>query len=151
MLLYVMRHGDAIQFARTDAERPLSPLGQRQAARMVGHIRDALPSRVIASPYLRAQQTCGIVCEGLGIAQFDTINGITPDNDPLAVMRLLQEYEQHTLLMVSHQPLVSALVALLVDGDINGGYSMGTASVACLQLDQVGPGQGQLKWLRHAG
>jgi len=124
----------------------------QQAAQMAGCFRNALPTRVIASPYLRAQQTSSIVCEGLGIGQFDTVNGITPDVDPHGVVRLLQNYEQEAcLLMVSHQPLVSALIALLVDGSTAGGYMMGTASVACLQVEVPAAGQATLQWLRHAG
>lgn len=152
MLLYIMRHGDAVSFARTDAERSLSELGARQAANMVSCFQEVPPARVIASPYLRAQQTCSIVCEGLGVGQFDTVNGITPDVDPHAVVRLLQDYEQEpSLLMVSHQPLVSALIALLVDGSTTGGYAMGTASVACLDMEIPAAGQATLQWLRHAG
>lgn len=151
MLLYVMRHGDAVQFAPTDAQRLLSDYGREQAARMLEHFRQQLPSRVIASPYLRAQETCRIVCDGLGIQAFETVAGITPEADPLTVIRLLQAYENESLLMVSHQPLVSSLLGLLIDGDIAGGYMMGTASVACLQLNHASPGQATLLWLQHAG
>lgn len=151
MQLYIMRHGDALSFARTDAERPLSEHGMRQAATMASCFRDALPTRVIVSPYLRAQQTCSIVCEELGINQFDTVNGITPDVDPRGVVRLLQNYEhESSLLMVSHQPLVSALIALLVDGTTTGGHVMGTASVACLEMAVPAVGQATMQWLRHA-
>ena len=150
MQLYIMRHGDAIQYARTDAERPLSDKGRQQSAAMASCFKSSMPTRVIASPYLRAQQTCAIVCESLGIKHFDTVDGITPDVDPNGVIRLLQPYENETLLMVSHQPLVGSLVSLLVQGNMEGGFMMGTASVALLQLDQVGPGQAALQWLRHA-
>lgn len=150
MRLYVMRHGDAIQYARTDAERPLSELGRRQAAGMVCHLQDEPPARVIASPYVRAQQTCSIVCEGLGIDRFETVPGITPDSDPVQVVKLLERYDGNSLLMVSHQPLVSTLIALLVDGSISGGYMMGTASIACLEFEMVGNGQAHLQWLCHA-
>lgn len=150
MQLYIMRHGDAIQYARTDAERPLSDLGRRQAEAMAQCFKTVPPSRIIASPYLRAQQTCSIVCEALGNKTFETVDGITPDVDPLGVVRLLQPYENETLLMVSHQPLVSALIGLLVQGDMAGGYMMGTASVAFLQMDTPGAGQATLQWLRHA-
>ena len=150
MDLYVMRHGDAVMQARADAERPLSELGERQAALMVPHMQTLLPTRVIASPYLRAQQTARIVCDGLGLSGFDTVETITPEGDPFQVLRMLEDYEQDVLLMVSHQPLVGALLGLLVDGDLAGGHMMGTASVACLRLDVPGPGQADLAWLRHA-
>lgn len=150
MRLYVMRHGDAIPYARTDAERTLSELGRRQAARMVRHLLSEPPTRVIASPYVRAQQTCSIVCEGLGIDHFETVPGITPDNDPFQVVKLLQRYDTSRLLMVSHQPLVSTLIALLVDGNITERYMMGTASIACLDSEVLGIGQAHLQWLCHA-
>ena len=150
MLLYVMRHGDAISFARTDAERPLSDRGRDQASSMVQHLLQAMPTKVIASPYLRAQQTCRIVCDGLGIAEYDTVDGITPESDPFFVLNLLQPYENEVLLMISHQPLVSSLLGLLVDGHLAGGYMMGTASLAYLSAPAVGPGVANLEWLRHA-
>lgn len=151
MQLYIMRHGDALQYARTDAERPLSDLGRRQAAAMASCFLAVPPTRIICSPYLRAQQTCSILCEALGNKSFDTVDGITPDVDPMRVVHLLQPYSSETLLMVSHQPLVSALIGLLVQGDMASGYMMGTASVAFLQMDTPGVGQATLHWLRHAG
>jgi phosphohistidine phosphatase SixA len=51
--------------------------------------------------------------------------------------------------MVSHQPLVGALLGLLVEGDMAGGYMMGTASVALLSCPHVGVGQARLHWLQH--
>lgn len=150
MLLYVMRHGDAVQFARTDAERPLSDWGREQASKMVPHLTQCLPTRIIASPYLRAQQTARIVCDGLKVESFETVTGITPESDPFLALRQLQAFENEVLLMVSHQPLVSSLIGLLVDGHLAGGYMMGTASIAHLSLDMVGPGHARLEWLRHA-
>lgn len=149
MQLYIMRHGDALLHARTDAERPLSDKGRRQAAAMVNHFLPALPGRVIASPYLRAQETCSIICEGLRIRQFDTVDGITPDDDPFSAIRLLQNHETDTLLMVSHLPLVASLVSLLVDGHLQGDYRMGTASLALLEADTLAIGMARLRWLRH--
>ena len=149
MRLYIMRHGDAIQYARTDAERPLSEVGRAQAAHMVPHIRLEPPLRVIASPYLRAQQTARIVCDGLGIASFETVDNIIPDSDPFDALRAIDLHQDDPLLMVSHQPLVGALLGLLLDGHVDGGHMMGTASVALLSCPHVSPGQGQLQWLQH--
>lgn len=149
MQLYIMRHGDAVMHARTDAERPLSETGRQQAAAMVNHIRDLLPARVIASPYLRAQQTARIVCDGLGIPEFETVEHITPESDPFIALRQIERCQSDSLLMVSHQPLVGALLGLLVEGDMAGGYMMGTASVALLSCPHVGVGQARLHWLQH--
>lgn len=149
MQLYIMRHGDAVQYARTDAERPLSELGRQQVARMLEHIRLKPPVRVIASPYLRAQQTARILCDGLGIVPLETVDGITPDSDPFEALKQIDLHQADPLLMVSHQPLVGSLLGLLLEGSVSAGQMMGTASVALLSCDQVGPGLASLQWLQH--
>jgi len=150
MQLYIMRHGDALMQAQTDAERPLSDHGKAQVAKMVPHLEHLIPANVIASPYLRAQQTARIVCDGLGLKGFEIQDTITPEGDPFAVLRLLESRRDDSLLLVSHQPLVGILLGLLVDGDMASGYMMGTASVAAMNMSYVGPGQAELAWLRHS-
>ena len=152
MQLYVMRHGDALMQAPTDAQRPLSDRGRQQVNGMVDHLLPVLPTCVIASPYVRAQQTANLICDGLGLSshQLQQADYITPDSDPFRVLRELEPYSREVLLMVSHQPLVGTLLSLLLDGVLVGDYMMGTASLACLQLENIGAGQAQLQWLRHA-
>ncbi|NPU93410.1 MAG: phosphohistidine phosphatase SixA [Gammaproteobacteria bacterium] len=149
MQLYIMRHGDAVQYARTDADRPLSDLGRQQVVRMLDHIRLKPPVRVIASPYLRAQQTARILCDGLGIVPLETVDGITPDNDPFEALKKIEQYQADPLLMVSHQPLVGSLLGVLLEGSVSAGQMMGTGSVALLSCPCIGAGQAQLQWLQH--
>lgn len=149
MRFYIMRHGDAISHARTDAERPLSDKGRAQVAQMAEHFQAERPARVVASPYLRAQQTARLLCDALGIGHFDTVEDITPDSDPFAALAALEPHAVDGLLMVSHQPLVGSLLGLLVEGAMTEGGVMGTASVAALQLPQLGVGLAQMQWLRH--
>lgn len=150
--LYIVRHGHAMMQAASDAERPLSSVGEQEAERAAQNISGINPDIFIASPYLRAQQTANIVKNALQIdTAIKTVDQITPDDHPIAVADVLEQLQPfNTLLMVSHNPLVSALVSWLVDGHFQGPYSMATASVACIELEHIGAGQGTLKWLKHA-
>ena len=149
--LYVMRHGDAVMQAATDADRPLSRVGTEQVSRAASPLRGVNPQVFWASPYLRAQETAQIVKAETQIkADIQIQPGITPDDSPRQVATLLAEIEvAESILMVSHNPLVTGLVNLLVEGHSHGPHGMATASIALLEFDVLAPGLGQLKWLKH--
>lgn len=151
LTLYVVRHGHAEVRAATDAQRPLSSVGEKEAAVAASHVMGITPNVFLASPYIRAQQTANIIQNCAGISTLITTeDGITPDDDPKSVVDILDGHSgAKSILMVSHNPLVSYLVSLLVDGNYHGPYSMGTASVACIEFDVFGAGLGTLKWLKH--
>ena len=69
MKLWVLRHGEAEPRANSDAERRLTAHGREQvlhsAARLLGQPLQA----IIASPYVRAQQTAALVHDTLGFAE----------------------------------------------------------------------------------
>ena len=72
MELLIVRH--AIAFERNiarwpdDADRPLSPKGVARAAKAAAGIKQLVraPTRVLASPLVRAQQTAAILSEVAG-------------------------------------------------------------------------------------
>ncbi len=77
--------------------------------------------QVLVSPYIRAQQTCDIVTEDLR-SNIITVDFITPAGDARQVHDYIDGVisdldvnasNQTTLLIVSHMPLVSYLVAQL--------------------------------------
>lgn len=151
MRLYIMRHGDAVNRAKTDAERPLSDLGKRQVTSMVQYLTEEPPTRLIASPYLRAQQSAKLIKTGLFQAGtelgVETIDRITPSDQPGKVIKQLEELQSERLMMVSHQPLVGSLITLLTEGEAIG-IPVNTASIACLELEQYGIGQAMLSWMK---
>ena len=161
--LYVMRHGDALMRASRDSLRPLSQLGHDQAVDTARHLYSHLCSAsvnetnnsvglILASPYLRAQETTRRVVEGLGYKdEVLTCGKITPNDSPDSVIKLLSGYESFgSVLMVSHQPLVSSLIGRLVSGHFHEGPPMGTASIVCLDMPAVGIGMADLKWVKHS-
>jgi len=132
--------------------RPLTP-AEEADARAAGEYLATVVSpalRVLASPYRRAQQTAQAVLLALPNKQLATVNWLTPDDDPIAVVAELAKLSATEVLLVSHQPLVSALAGLLVDGDYRAGPAMGTASLAEIELSALALGCGRLASLRHA-
>lgn len=149
--------------APRDSLRPLSQLGHDQAIDTAKHFYSHLCSAadngegnsiglVIASPYLRAQETTRHVVEGVEYTnEVVTCDKITPNDSPDSVIKLLSDYESYgSVLMVSHQPLVSALIGRLVSGHYHEGPPMGTASIVCLDMPTVGIGMADLKWVKHS-
>lgn len=59
MRIYIMRHGEAQNFAPTDAERPLTVRGEshseQMALQLTSQLKDGL-DMVWVSPYLRASR-----------------------------------------------------------------------------------------------
>jgi 2,3-bisphosphoglycerate-dependent phosphoglycerate mutase len=63
-------HAEDIEIEQRDADVPLSPLGEEQAAAVRDWLADPAtvrPDAVVVSPYLRTRQTAGIALEGLDI------------------------------------------------------------------------------------
>jgi len=149
-----MRHGEAHSFATSDAARELTDKGRQQAA-LAGQClqqQQLAPQRIWCSPYLRTEQTAAIT---LASANFDnslleTCEFITPDNSPCEVAEIIGRQSVETLMMISHQPLVSALIGLLVNAQEYSGPPMAPASMALLEAEALLPGCCTLSWLRHA-
>lgn len=136
MKLWVLRHGEAEPRARTDAERRLTAHGRDQVMRSAAQLFGQLPQVILASPYVRAQQTATLVHDALGGGELvRTVPWLTPDTDPQQVIGELDKLGLDQVLLVSHQPLVSALVGLLVNGNYQNQPPMSTASLAGLDGD----------------
>ena len=148
MRLWVLRHGQAEPQAAADAQRRLTEEGRREvrlmAQRLVGEPLDI----ILASPYVRAQQTAELVREHLQMRRaIVTVDWATPDDDPLAALDHLAERSEARVLLVSHQPLVGQLLSLAVDGHRQGHYPMPTAGLACLDMDLPAAGAAALQVL----
>ncbi len=103
----------AFDLAR-DLPRPLTPKGERQAARMAEWLNQRLPdtTRILASPARRTQQTA----EALGrrFRTVDAINPLASVDDLLVAARWPDAREP--VLIVGHQPTLGLLAARLLTG-----------------------------------
>lgn len=134
MKLWVLRHGEAEPHARSDAERNLTAHGRAEVLRSAAHLIGQPVSAIIASPYVRAQQTAQLVREALGFEpEIRTVGWLTPDSNPVEVVNNLDA--PGNVLLVSHQPLVGSLIGLLQHGHLRNPQAMGTASLVELEAD----------------
>lgn len=144
---YVMRHGDAqpAQALQADAIRPLSSYGEQEvvvsgqwlAADMAQQQKQV--DWLISSPLVRARQTAQIMQQQLGCEAADINDDITPTGNAELfadwLFAAVQRRGAHcrTVLMVSHMPFVSYLVAAL-DTAVDP-MLFPTAGIAEIELD----------------
>lgn len=148
--LWVLRHGEAVNMASTDASRTLTPQGREQVRRSAGQLVGQPLTLMLVSPYVRAQQTAEIVQNTLSQnVEMRTVPWLTPDSDPDTALGALDGLDAEHLLVVSHQPLVGALVGLLDRGERSSPYAMGTASLARLEGTAPFAGLMTLRSLHH--
>lgn len=151
MRLWLLRHGQAGPYVRTgDHLRELTAHGRREVLHAAGHLLGEPLQSILVSPYVRAQQTAELVHEALGRAPaLLTVDGITPDDDPREVLRLLSERSEQDLLVVSHQPLLGALAGLLVHGHLQEPLPLQTASLVLLEGELPLAGVMEQRALHH--
>lgn len=151
MLIYIMRHGEAENFAASDAERPLTARGiaqsQQMAVLLASHLEGEL-DQVWVSPYLRAQQTWQAMVDTLPTAtQVSSVDDITPYGEAETVAGYIQatieEQQPQSLLLISHLPLVGYLTSELVAGLQPPMFL--TSAIAAIDYDPQS-GHGKLLW-----
>ncbi|AUD79168.1 phosphohistidine phosphatase SixA [Kangiella profundi] len=119
MKVWIMRHGDAPYI---DGERQLSESGKQDVAQMSQRLADILKQQelelelMLASPYLRAQQTADIVEQELMNAKVRPFLReqeplLRSESDPAMTASYVEALPQSTILLVSHMPLVANLLA----------------------------------------
>ncbi|ARA81704.1 phosphohistidine phosphatase [Pseudomonas amygdali pv. tabaci str. ATCC 11528] len=150
MKVWVLRHGEAQSRARSDAERELTAHGREEVLKSALHLSDKSVQRIIASPYVRAQQTAELVRQSLGVNDpVVTVPWLTPDSSPREVLLQLDKLGVDEVLLVSHQPLVGELIGVMAHGSPQQAEPMSTASLAELEGEFVLAGAMQLNSVRH--
>jgi len=150
MKLFLMRHGEAEFNLNNDAQRQLTDVGRANVREIVLRDKAELShiDTIWVSPYVRAQQTAQIVQEVLDQPVHCVIQSfLKPSADPHSVFNELQEKDL-SILLVTHQPLIGTMVNLLA-GLEPGRHRLGTAALACIELEVVAPACGELNWLHQ--
>jgi len=150
--LWVLRHGEAEPRANSDAERRLTAHGREQVLRGAAHLLGQPLQAIIASPYVRAQQTAALVHGALGFSEpVRTVPWLTPESDVQQVIGEIERLGLEHVLLVSHQPLVGNLVGQLEHGHAQQPAPLSTASLAELEGDWPLAGLMTLRSLNHPG
>jgi len=149
-----MRHGEAEANAASDEVRNLTHYGLSQAT-LAGKLLQRLGfefDQVWVSPYVRAMQTADAVLSAYpeNVLHRETTQLLVPEALPADITDRIAEAPDCNLLLVSHQPLVSALVGVLEEGHATFGPPMAPATMALLTAESILPGCCQLQWLKHA-
>nr|WP_152747642.1 phosphohistidine phosphatase SixA [Pseudomonas kitaguniensis] len=149
--MWILRHGEAQAQARTDAERNLTEHGRGEVLRSAAHLIGQPISAILASPYVRAQQTAELVRDALGFEPaIKTVPWLTPEGNPLQVLAQLDtDGADDNVLLVSHQPLVGSLISFLQHGHQRQPQPMHTASLAELEGDFALAGLMSLISVKH--
>lgn len=133
MDLILWRHAEAEELADgcDDLARPLTPKGEKQAARMAAWLDRQLPEglRVLVSPALRTEQTaCALPRKHKLRAE------LLPGGTPQDLLDLAQwPHRQGAVLIVGHQPVLGQTVSQLLG----------------MQLPECSVRKGAVWWLRH--
>lgn len=145
MKLLVMRHGEAQVNARSDAARNLTAAGQEDVRRKSGSIRDNYPDVMISSPLVRACQSAEIIMNEISYPNELFIwEELKSSAKVERLVEKLQGLEHGTVLLTSHQPLVSLLVSYLCDETVN----FSPAQICCMQGDILEKHSCRLEWVR---
>jgi phosphohistidine phosphatase len=154
MELFLMRHADAgrpdpLRYP-DDHQRPLSERGNREHRRLARALMPVLQplDRILSSPLLRARQTADLVAEALQCPARVEETAIL--GSECTVGRFIGLLENHPrdarMLCVGHEPAMSRLAAVFLDGDGLSTIAFVPGSVLGLTFaGHPAPGRGTLR------
>ena len=151
MLLFILRHGIAEEHAANDAARALTTEGRRKLALVLDRaaVAGVRPDLILTSPYVRAVQTAEAVAAALHPkVELKRIDALTPDGRPEAVWDVLRDHRDHEqVLIAGHEPLLSQIVAFLLDSP-SLQVDMKKAAMVAIELNawRAQP-RGVLRWM----
>ena len=120
MQVFLIRHADAVDetLELRDPARHLTALGRAQARALGERMRwhDCIPTHVWTSPLVRALQTAELVTATLhSEALIEVVPALAPDGSPRDVVAAVQALPAEAgVMLVGHEPAISAIGALLV-------------------------------------
>jgi phosphohistidine phosphatase len=148
MDIYFLRHGEAEDTApdQTDAERPLTKKGRKQA-RKAGKwfAKNGISCEVIvSSPLLRASQTAKPIAKKLGVGMIADARLSGGLLTVTGLVQLLNEFDDPpSVLLVGHEPDFSEVIGELIGGHVE----MKKAAIALVSCEQLTAGEAELRFL----
>ena len=140
MQIFIMRHGQAEQVAQTDQQRELTAQGFIEVQAIAQFMKDSgvVFEQIFVSPFVRAQQTANTMVR---IHEYSddctTLPFITPSGSAKELHDYLDGFcsdkQLSNILIVSHMPLVSYVVAELTNDHQSPIFQ--TAAIAEIDYD----------------
>ena len=150
MQIYLLRHGIADN-STPDSERALTAEGREKLRRVLACARAAgvTPSLILSSPYRRAMETAEVAAEVLGYqGKVMKTQALLPEASPYDTWEEIRKRPgEHAILLASHQPLMSSLVAFLLASPALV-VDMKKAALVRVDCERIGlEPKGVLKWM----
>lgn len=109
MILYLMRHGEAVdpdRWSGPDASRPLTPKGEKQLAAAAQAMKRLGFSarRILSSPFVRARQTANVFEKDLGIP-LDPVEALSSGARHDAIRNSFRAFStEESVWIIGHMP-----------------------------------------------
>ena len=154
MDVFLLRHGKAEDAGPGigDTDRRLTKKGREEIA-AAGRWMAAQELRfdlIATSPLVRAQETAKIIAECLGKKdRLSTWKVLAPGGNPDIVCCQIRKHpDLHAILLVGHEPLLSALISWIITGNENAAIVMSKGALAKIREFSTTPHpSGELHWL----
>ncbi len=141
MILVFIRHGKAETAQGKPDELREFTLEGRRVIRCLTKLIPVKPSRIFTSPLKRAVQTAEILAEELG-GNVIPAEELRPEKFSLESLKALSPSEGD--FFVCHAPSVEKVISELIGG---GSVKMRSGAAAGIELEDVSPGSGVLRFL----
>jgi len=144
MIVYLIRHGQAENDSDSglDADRKLTDLGHRQAQAVAMFLNDpesARPTRVLASPYTRAQQTATPIWNAMD-HPVQSEERLAAHKSVPDILEVITTTQVPVLAIISHNPIISRTADVLSAGPSAPNlYSMRPSQLIALEINQSNP------------
>ncbi len=147
MHLYLLRHGEAEPRNYDDSGRALTSHGEHEVMDVARQFakRDIKLTSCFHSPFTRAAQTCSLfLSESGSTIKPEPLLLLTPDHRALQVLAFLRSLKSQHVLLVTHNPLVSELLAVLTNTDIDSMHIFSTGELDAVHCQACTTGGGEL-------
>jgi phosphohistidine phosphatase len=148
--IFLLRHGEAMERGFEDSVRPLTPHGREQS-KIVAETFKTLgitPREILTSPIQRARETADIVAQELGLERPAASELMLPGSDLRKLLEILRLDEASSVLLVGHEPHLSTLTSILINGTTYSHIAIGKGSLLNIEGQvPIERGKCRLLWL----
>jgi phosphohistidine phosphatase len=144
MILYVLRHGEAVEGSDgiSDEWRYLTEQGRADINKVMERVTECghKPRLILSSPLVRAVQTAEIAAQRACRKNRTLITALLrPGGDRDELTRhILEQKDAKRVMIVGHEPLLGSLVAALLDTPVPVALKKGSCVALELEIDNGG-------------
>lgn len=133
----------AMRGGRRDEERRLTAEGLRETEAVAAalRIRVGAVDQIFHSPFVRARETAEILGRKFSEAAIEQVSGFTPESDPREPAEFLAGLpagSRSRVMIVSHEPFLSAALSYLLGGGFRLASGFERAGVASVEWGGAG-------------